>query len=388
MQRTDQIKIHGFKRDENGFLVVNALPTRAGIFTYINADGSERKELRHPDEVFKAESMNTLKGKPVTDLHPQAGKVNSKNSKGLMVGFSTEEVSKTDENYIKTTLNITDEDTIQKIESGRQVELSCGYSTDVIDESGEYNGEKFDCKQTNIKYNHIATVPRGRAGAKSRIYCDSLEDAASTDFEISLREDEIMTTKTLVQLRVDAAQVGTLKVDELNFKIDEEFQPHLQKAIDRADTLLAHAKTLQDKVDAQEGTIDELKTKADKAVDPETLTDMVKERADILGVAGHVGLKDFDDKSNSDLKKAVVVARNDGLNLDDKADAYIDARYDAVVEQIKQDTKAFKSLALLAAVTKPEEGQRKDEKGEEKKDARTQYMIDTSDMYKETLKTA
>ena len=267
MQRTDQIKIDGFTRDDNGFLVVNALPTRAGVFKYINADGSTRSELRHPDDVFKADSMNTLKGKPVTDLHPQAGKVNSKNAKGLMVGFSTEEVSKTDDDFIKTTLNITDEDTIQKIESGQQVELSCGYSTDVIDESGEYNGEKYDCKQTNIKYNHIATVPRGRAGAKSRIYCDSAEDAATTDFEISLREDEPMTTKTLLALSVAAASVGVFKADAINFEIDKDIQPTIKPLMDRIDAVTAHAQVLQDKVDSQQGTIDELQTKADKTKD-------------------------------------------------------------------------------------------------------------------------
>lgn len=388
MQRTDQIKIDGFKRDDNGFLAVNALPTRSGVFTYVNVDGSTRKELRHPDDVFDSASMATLQNKPVTDLHPQAGKVNSKNSKGLMVGFSTNKVEKTDDNFIKTTLNITDEDTIQKIETGEQLELSCGYSTDVIDESGEFNGEKYDCRQTNIKYNHIATVPRGRAGAKSRIYCDNADDAATTDFEISLREDEPMTTKTLLALSVAAASVGVFKADAINFNIDEEIQPTIKPLMDRIDSITSHAQTLQDKVDSQQGTIDELQSKADKAVDPKELTSLVKERADILGVAGHVGLNDFDDKSNSDLKKAVVTAKNDGLDLSQKADAYIDARYDAVVEQIKQDTKAFKSLALLSAVTKPEEGIRKDEEDEDKQDARAKYMLDTSDMYKDTLKNA
>ena len=65
-----------------------------------------------------------------------------------------------------TKITVTDAETISKIESGKQVELSCGYDLDLIEESGSYNGEHYDAIQTNIKYNHVASVKAGRAGAK------------------------------------------------------------------------------------------------------------------------------------------------------------------------------------------------------------------------------
>lgn len=385
--RTDKIHLDGFARDDStGFLVLDAKPTRAGIFKYRNLDGSIRRELRKPDEVFNADSMRSLKSKPLTDLHPEGGKVNTTNSKSLMVGLVTGEVEKADDDYIGTKITVTDADAISKIEAGGQIELSCGYNTDVIEEAGEYNGERYDCIQTNIRYNHVALVKAGRAGSKARIYCDSADDAVTSDFDIKLDEERPMTTKTLIALSVAAASVGSFKADAISLEIDKEIQPVIQPLIDRNDALVAHAAGLQTKLDALEGEMDELKTKADSKMEPEAINVLVAERADILGVAAHVGLKDFDSKANTDIKKAVISAKNDGVNLDDKPDAYIDARFDAITEQIKADTKGFESLALLQAVTQPEKVLHKDENEGDDKSPREKYMEDTADMYQDTLK--
>lgn len=387
-QRTDRIHVDGFKKDNStGFLIVTAKPTRAGVFKYVNPDGSVRKELRHPDEVFNSDSMNSLLHKPLTDLHPVNGRVTTKNSKSLMVGMQSGEVKRTDDDFIQTEITVTDEETIRKIESGEQVELSCGYDVDVLDEAGEFNGEQYDAIQKNIKYNHIASVPRGRAGSKARIYCDNADDAATIDFDIKLDEEEIMPTKTVIALSVAPASVGSFKADAINIEIDKELQPTIQPVLDRCDAMIAHITDLQSKLDTAQGTIDELKTKADKQISPEEMNNIAKERADVLGVAGHVGLEKFEDLSNADIKKAVVLKKNDGLNLDGKSDDYVNARYDSICEQIKQDTKGFKSLALLHAATasdNPKHAQHKDEDDDELS-PRDQYMKDTKNMYHDTI---
>jgi len=392
VQRTDKIQLDSFARDgSTGFLVLDAKPTRAGVFKYRNTDGSIRSELRHPDEVFKADSMNSLKNKPLTDTHPIAGKITTQNSKNLMVGMVTGDIIKTDDDYLSTKITVTDAETISKIESGKQVELSCGYDLDLIEESGTYNGEHYDAIQKNIKYNHVASVKSGRAGAKARIYCDSADDAATIDFDIKLDEEEPMTIKTLIAMSVAAATIGKdFKVDSIDFKIDEELQPLIKPLLDRNDALLSHAIKLQENLDAAQGTIDELKTKADVQIAPEAMNALVSERADILGVAGHVGLKDFAGKDNTEIKKLVVCAKNDGLNLDEKSDAYVEARFDAVVEQIKLDTKGFTSLAVLQAVTKPHaepKDKNNNDEGGEEKSPRQNYLDDVSDMHLETVKT-
>jgi hypothetical protein len=54
-----------FKRTPQGFLRVNARLTRAGVFKYDSG-----REYRSAEEVFRADSMASLQGAPVTDLHP------------------------------------------------------------------------------------------------------------------------------------------------------------------------------------------------------------------------------------------------------------------------------------------------------------------------------
>ncbi|MCP4051067.1 MAG: DUF2213 domain-containing protein [bacterium] len=58
------------ERSPEGFLRLPAKVTRTGIFIYRKADGSLVKELRPSDEVFNADSLTSLLGKPLTNNHP------------------------------------------------------------------------------------------------------------------------------------------------------------------------------------------------------------------------------------------------------------------------------------------------------------------------------
>jgi hypothetical protein len=384
--RTDRIVIDGLKRNDNDFLVVSAKPTRAGVFNYLNHDGSMRRELRHPDEVFKADSMATLQSTPLTDLHPANGRVTSRNSKALMVGIQSGDVKRTDDDYIETKITVTDEDAISKIEAKSQVELSCGYDVDVVDEAGEYNGEPYDCRQTNIRYNHIAIVPKGRAGSKARIYCDSIDAAASEDFELILDEEEPMTTKTLISKTVNKMTLGSLKLDAIELKLDEDAMLVIAPLLKRADELEAHASQLQSDNDGLTGQIDQLKADSEKLVSTDGLNALAIERADVLGVAAHVGLESFDELSNTDIKRKVIEKRNDGLKLDGKSAEYVAARFDAITEQFASEVKGFKSLALLHAAVKGAQPSHEDSQDEPVKSPRDTYLERVSDMHKDTLK--
>ena len=76
MQRYDTYTIHAVKTDE-GFIKDTPIVGRTGLLRYINADGTERIEYRPPDEAFKADSLATLLGKPITLGHQ--GMVNAGN---------------------------------------------------------------------------------------------------------------------------------------------------------------------------------------------------------------------------------------------------------------------------------------------------------------------
>src|SRR5690606_5375426 len=54
-----------FKRTPQGFLRVQARITKTGVFSY-----RDQREYRGDEEVFRTDSLESIKGAPVTDLHP------------------------------------------------------------------------------------------------------------------------------------------------------------------------------------------------------------------------------------------------------------------------------------------------------------------------------
>src|SRR5687768_16173785 len=103
-----------------GFLKAPALVTRTGVLTYRLKDGSLLRQLRLPDEVFKPESMQTLAGIPLTDTHPDCVLLDAKTTTKHMRGFTGETVERED-NYLRTTITVTDADLIKQIESKEKV---------------------------------------------------------------------------------------------------------------------------------------------------------------------------------------------------------------------------------------------------------------------------
>ena len=56
MQRFDQVTFAA-KRTAEGFIRDTPIVGRTGILLYRNADGTERREYRPPEEAFKADSL-------------------------------------------------------------------------------------------------------------------------------------------------------------------------------------------------------------------------------------------------------------------------------------------------------------------------------------------
>ena len=44
------------------------------------------------------------------------------------------------------------------VKDGRSRELSCGYYCDLDETPGEYEGQRYDARQRNIRGNHLALV--------------------------------------------------------------------------------------------------------------------------------------------------------------------------------------------------------------------------------------
>ena len=68
-----------------GFLDDRPILTSVGIFEYANPDGSVRRELRLPEEVFAPESLESYRGKPIIITH-DAGLIDKDNVSDEQIG--------------------------------------------------------------------------------------------------------------------------------------------------------------------------------------------------------------------------------------------------------------------------------------------------------------
>ena len=75
-----------FEETTEGYLRGRAKVTNIGVFSYLNSDGSIRRELRLPEEVFDNESLKTLELKPISDDHPNEQIINIDNIKDHQIG--------------------------------------------------------------------------------------------------------------------------------------------------------------------------------------------------------------------------------------------------------------------------------------------------------------
>jgi HK97 family phage prohead protease len=162
-----------FERTQVGGIRVKARLTRTGILEYRRPDGTIRRELRLPTEVFNSDSLATLSGASVTDIEHHRGLLDVSNWREATLG-TTIEVRK-DGNYVAADLLINDPGAIADIENGRLHDISCGYRCRLEPTPGVWNGERYDAIQRDIRYNHVAVLPRGRgrAGADVSLRLDS-----------------------------------------------------------------------------------------------------------------------------------------------------------------------------------------------------------------------
>ena len=151
-----------------GYLKDRPVLTSVGIFEYGNPDGSIRRELRLPEDVFDSESLKSYRGKPIILTH-DAGLVTKNNVAENQIGTILSDGMK-DGDDVKADIIIHDTDAMK--DSGLK-ELSLGYNLDLDETPGVWNGQHYDAIQRNIRINHLALVREARAGEQARLNIDS-----------------------------------------------------------------------------------------------------------------------------------------------------------------------------------------------------------------------
>lgn len=334
------------EKTAEGFLVARAPVTSIGVFTYRNPDGSERRELRLPEEVFNEDSLATLRMKPLTLLHPDEA-VTPENIAELQVGTVGTDVS-SDSYRVYVSLSATRPDGIEAVENGTARSLSCGYVCDIEWTSGTWMGMKYDCIQRNIRYNHVALVPVPRAGDGNAIRMD----AAGTPALPDLNKHDVNNK--------NEDKMDKIHLDGADYQAEPQVIAAYNKAMDRADGLEKElnkvredAKSAEDALKAEKSTVEAERDSLKERIDamekelPGKIDSAVQSRLDLVGKATAAGVEVKADMADAEIKKAVISKVFPNANLDGKDDAYVNARFDCACEisATKSDDKSRKDAA-------------------------------------------
>lgn len=297
VERLDSITLDQTYFTEEGYLVDHPIVTSTGIFEYQNSDGSTRRELRLPENVFDPESLGSYKGKPIIVTH-DAGMVDKDNVDDEMIGTILSPGYQ-DGEHVRAEIVIHNTDTLKQC--GLR-ELSLGYSLELDETPGEWNNQPYDAVQTQIRVNHLALVKNARAGETARLNVDG-RDKPPKEYK-----NEKKGRKQNMKQRTKRTDENTLSPEEMQEAIKMYQASKAQPATDEEDTT-PDAKTDEEETSTKtpEETISTVKENKDRRdsqkegaegenVDEDTVKQMDEDISSLLALVEKLmAEKEFDE---------------------------------------------------------------------------------------------
>ena len=377
-QRFDSIPLSDTYFTPEGYLIDNPILTRVGIFEYHNPDGTIRRELRLPEEVFAAESLASYKGKPVILTH-EAGLVDVDNVQQEHIGTILSEGMQDGDN-VRAQIVIHD---AESLDYGLR-ELSLGYTQTPDETPGVWNGQPYDAIQRNIQINHLALVEKARAGEQARLNIDGEEQGGN---QMSKARKDGLTPEEIARLVEEYKQRQAQRMENTNPTADEGTNPDEQttdedeadpvkEVKDRRDRrdasgdcetmdeasgviaqqdediqkLLDFIAQLQAKIDFDEASAEEeaktdnegetAEANADEEEPQENPLNMdsidvyVNQKIELIRLGDKLNLDGIETMKPMDAKKAIIKKVHPNIRLDGKDTAYINAMFDIAKESV------------------------------------------------------
>ena len=388
-QRYDSIPLGETYFTPEGYLIDHPILTRVGIFEYKNPDGSIRRELRLPEEVFAPESLASYKGKPVILTH-EAGMIDSDNVQQEQIGTILSEGMQDGDN-VRAQIIIHD---ARKLDYGLR-ELSLGYSLDLEEVPGEWQGQPYDAIQRNIRVNHLALVEKARAGDSARLNIDGEDTQAEKGGNTMSKRKDGLTPEEIAQLveeykkrkeqrmqgqqpdnqpaadaegeeetpenQDEGEETAADPVQEVKENRDRRDAAGDCETMDEANGMIAQQDAdiqklldfiaqLQAKIDFDEASESETKAennadeegaegasqeeKKEESVNMDSIDAYVSQKIELIRLGDKLHMDGIDAMKPMDAKKAIIKKVNPNIRLDGKDKAYIDAMYDITKESI------------------------------------------------------
>lgn len=254
------------------------------------------------DDLFKPDVIKSFNGVDATDYHPPKNEINASNWKDYHIG-DCENVRQEGE-FMMGDLIIKDQNSINAIQSNERIEISLGYSADLVIEQGTApDGTPYQAKFINFKGNHVALVKYGRCGGDCRIG-DQKPNPKGKKMEVKVNgiRFEIGDNQALADAlkqqedQLQNLKAAKLKVGDKQFTIGDELTA-VQAVVDKLQT--ENADLTQKVGDLEKNQIT-----------PEKLDQVVAERASVVAdaVALVPGIK-TEGCSCEQIKRDVIAAK-------------------------------------------------------------------------------
>lgn len=266
-----------------------------------------------------------LAGAPVTNLHPAEGKVTAENWRKRAVGHTSETVRR-DGDKIVGDIYVQDSYTIDLIEKNERREVSCGYLCRLDMTPGVTpSGERYDAIQRDIRYNHVALVPKGRAGSEVSLRLDSEGNQCAESAEVETTMDRVFEVISGTRY-----EVGT----EAHAKAAQDRDAKLRQDAERLDSV----SKLEGRVAALEA--ENAKLRQDAAELPKRIAEGVKARIALMRQAAKAGVEVREDASDDDIRRAVIGKVLPGVSLEGKDGPFVEGVYQSALAALGKRSSA------------------------------------------------
>lgn len=364
VKRYDRVEL---RIDENrtpqGFLRADAAIARTGVQIYRRSDGSQRREYRPPEEVFHKDAIASFQMAPITLHHPPEP-VTAGNAAKYTKGVVYEPMKHDNGRHVQATALIMHADAIEAATTGRAAEVSAGYECDLDETPGTSpEGEQYDSIQRNIRANHVALVPFGRAGPEVRLKLDAAD------------AEQIEEAEPPSPAQPKKEQTMKFMIDGVEYEVSEQVAQaiskerrddaaKLEKVTAERDTFRTDADKQKARADVAEAAKDAAEKARKDAEDPKRVDALVSARADLITRARAVMGADFklDGKDAAAVKREMLVKLAPDIKLDGKSSDYIEALFDHAFADFEKKNPA--ALARAGLLAPPAPGARGDEGGE------------------------
>lgn len=282
-----------------GYFVADALVARANNIQEYRA-GELGLTDRAPDEivrvfrdeaeVFHRDSLASASRLPITLGHPPV-MVDAQNWREYAKGESGEEIMR-DGEFMRVPIRVTDAAAVASVETDH-AEFSMGYTAEIVMDAGEYKGEAFDARATQIRYNHLAACRAARGGPELRI----------TDE----RPASIGATNMPKIVMVDSAPVDVSNPDTAEQVVRGliSARDSATEALDAAQSTLAERDATIAERDAEIARLND----SNKPLTPRELQDAAQAYARTRRQAEQLGVDVTDEMTVDEMQAAAVVSK-------------------------------------------------------------------------------